>query len=234
VRFLDEMRAASTRRREHTIDAALGVVVAWAAGAITNADSISVTLRRHGRLTTVASSDDTATRLDLDQYATGEGPCVHATVHGEVALVPSTADDAHWPGFLPRARNAGIGAILSTPLAVASQPVGALNIYSRLDDAFGLGEQEIAGLIAGQAAGILAGGSDDLTAERTGHLRDALRAREVIAQAQGILMHRDAITAEAAAARLHRESRRADIPLRQRAAELVAHTVHATDPNDGD
>jgi AmiR/NasT family two-component response regulator len=75
----------------------------------------------------------------------------------------------------------------------------------------------------GQAAGLLADGSEELsTAERVGRLQDALRTREVIAQAQGILMGRDRSAADDAAATLRRSSRQADIPLRAIAADIIA------------
>jgi anti-anti-sigma factor len=232
VRSLDEMRTASTGSRERIVDAALGLVVAWAAATITSADNVSVTLRRRGRLTTVASSDDLCARLDGDQYATGQGPCVHAATTGEQTLIASTADETRWPDFLPHALDAGISTILSTPLTVASGPVGALNMYSRGIEGFGPDHHEIAELITGQAAAVLAGAGDDLTAaEHIERLQDALAAREVIAQAQGVLMQRYGMTATTAAAHLRGASRSADIPLQQLAAALVGQAAAANDPS---
>ena len=230
LRSLAEMRAASTRTQERAVDAALGLVVALAAATITSAHSASVTSSRRGRLVTVAASDDTAVRLDGDQYAARQGPCVFAATHGERAHVESAAEETRWPDFIPHAVDAGITHILSTPLSVAAAPVGALNLYSMGDAGFGPDQQELAGLIAGHAAGILADGDGDLTdAERVSRLQDALHAREVIARAQGILMEREHLSAEAATARLHRTSRDADIPLRRLAADIVAATGVATD-----
>ena len=230
VRSLAEMRAASTRTQERAVDAALGLVVALAAATITSAHSASVTSNRRGRLVTVASSDDTAVRLDGDQYATRQGPCVFAATHGQRAHVESAAEETRWPDFIPHAVDAGITSILSTPLTVATAPVGALNLYSTGDAGFAPDQQELAGLIAGHAAGILADGAGDVTAaERVSRLQDALHAREVIARAQGILMERDHLSAEAATARLHRTSRDADIPLRRLAADIVAATGAPTD-----
>jgi anti-anti-sigma factor len=224
VRSLAAMRAASTRTRERAVDAALGLVVALATATITSAHSASVTSSRRGGLVTVASSDDTAVRLDGDQYATRQGPCVFAATHGQRAHVESAAEETRWPDFIPRAVDAGITSILSTPLSVATAPVGALNLYSTGDAGFGPEQQELAGLIAGHAAGILAAGDGVTAAEGVSRVQDALHAREVIAQAQGILMEREHLSAEAATARLHRTSRDADIPLRRLAADIAAAT----------
>jgi len=95
--------------------------------------------------------------MDRDQYATGQGPCLAAAGEGHWFHVESMADEARWPDFVPRARAGGIGSVLSTPLmANAGGSVGALNIYSRTERAFGPPEQELAALFATQASRILA------------------------------------------------------------------------------
>jgi hypothetical protein len=156
---------------------------------------------------------------------------VHAATTGEQAHVASTATETSWPDFVPRALAAGVSTVVSSPLTVNAGPVGALNIYSHGNEAFGAAQHELAQLIPGQAAGILADDSDELsTAERVGRLQDALRTREVIARAQGILMERDRATAEGAATSLRRSSRQADIPLRALAANIIATAAAPTDP----
>jgi anti-anti-sigma factor len=228
VRSLDEL--AASRSRERTIDAALHLVVALAAATITSTDSASVTLRRRGRLTTVAATDHTAARLDDDQYASGEGPCVSAATSGQRVHLESAAEEPRWPRFVPHVVDAGITSVLSTPLLLAAAPVGALNMYSRGDDGFGTDQQELAELIAAQAAGILNGEDNEATTtERVRRLQDALRTREAIARAQGILIGRHSISADDAAARLHHMARQADIPLRQLAADIVTSPAGTTD-----
>ncbi len=62
------------------VDGALRLLVALARATVGGADGVSVSLRRHGRLDTVAASDQTISDMDASQYATGEGPCVGASV----------------------------------------------------------------------------------------------------------------------------------------------------------
>jgi GAF domain-containing protein len=137
------------------VDAALRLVVALARATVSGADGVSVSLRRHGRLATVAASDQTISDMDRDQYATGEGPCVDASNNGRWFHVESLAHETRWPSFTPRARKLGINTILSTPLLAHSQPVGALNIYSRTRAAFSVKEQELASVFATEASVIL-------------------------------------------------------------------------------
>lgn len=96
------------------------------------ADGVSVSLRRHGHLATVASSDQTILEMDADQYATGEGPCVDASVEGRWFHVESLDNETRWPAFIPRAQKLGINAILSIPLLAGDRPIGALKPSRRL------------------------------------------------------------------------------------------------------
>jgi anti-anti-sigma factor len=208
---------------QDVVDAALRLVTALAQATIRGADGVSVSLTRDDRVVTVAASDDTIAQMDRDQYATGQGPCLAAATEGHWFHVESLGAEDRWPEFTARARQDGIASILSTPLMVADRPVGALNIYSGSERAFGPHEQELAGLFATQASDVLAGadGPTEATARR---LRDALEMREVIAQAQGVLMAREGVSAEVAYGVLRQSSRRADLLVRHQAAAIVAST----------
>jgi AmiR/NasT family two-component response regulator len=101
--------------------------------------------------------------------------------------------------------------------------VGALNIYSRARGAFGPHQQELAALFATQVSGILDVASvDERFAEGLPH---ALAARAVIAQAQGVMMARQHISADVAAAGLYRTARTANTSVLVRASDVVASTV---------
>ena len=205
------------------VDSALRLVTALAHVVVAGAGGVSVTLRRHGRLYTVAASNDQIAEMDRDQYATGEGPCLSAAAEGVSFHVESLAEESRWPRFVPRAIDDGIASILSTPLMVADRPVGALNIYSNVKRAFGPREEELAALFASQASGVLAAAMVEQTADEVDErLRTALRAREVIAQAQGVIMARQGVSADAAYAHLRRWARRRTISIVDQAAAIVA------------
>jgi anti-anti-sigma factor len=205
------------------VDAALRLITALAGDVVGGADGVSVTLRRHGTLSTVAASNEKIAEMDRDQYATGEGPCLSATAEGHSFHVESLTEETRWPQFIPRAIDDGIASILSTPLMVADSPVGALNIYSNTERAFGPHDQELAALFAGQASGILAAAGVEQTVDEVAErLRKALRAREVIAQAQGAIMARQGISADAAYADLRRAARRQTLTVQAHSAAIVA------------
>jgi anti-anti-sigma factor len=204
------------------VDGALRLVVELAHTCIGSADGVSVSLLRHGVLSTVASSDRTIMAMDADQYATGEGPCVDASIQGHWFHAESLDTETRWPAFTPRARGLGIKAILSSPLRACEEPVGALNIYSRTAETFEIKDQEMAAVFAQQASDILsdahAGVSD---AEMRDRFQEALRSREVISLAKGIVMERYGLDEENAFIAILRLSLFTGVPLRGRAADIV-------------
>lgn len=215
---------------DEAIDAALQRVVALVGATMEGADGVSVTLKRNGRLSTVASSNDTVLRMDDHQYDTGEGPCLSAAAEGHWFHIESLADEHRWPVFVPLAIDEGIASILSTPLMTLERPLGALNIYSNTKGAFAAEQQEVAALFASQASSILADAG--VLAEKMGKpLADALLSREVIAQAQGVVMAQQHSTAARAAASLHRSARAAGVTVAHHAASIVAST-HNDDGSD--
>lgn len=221
----DLARAGALPASHAVVDAALRLVTTLAVATVAGADGVSVSLNREGQLRTVAASNDTVVRMDGHQYATDEGPCVSASRVGHWFHIGALSAEDRWPDFVPRARDEGIGSILSTPLLAAGQPIGALNIYSEHEAVFGSRQLELAALFASQASGILedAGVSfpDDEVASR---LLVALGAREVIAQARGIVMDRRNVTAEDASNVLHREAREREISVLAAAEQIVAST----------
>jgi len=222
------LRVAAIPANEDVLDAALRLVVALARATVTGADGVSVCLSRHGSLTTVAASDATVTGMDRDQYATGEGPCVAAATEGHWFHVESLDDELRWPAFIPRARERGINSILSTPLLTQTRPVGALNIYSLRARAFAKPELELSSMFATRASDLLVSAAMDVSMEDLSRqLQEALKGRDVIAQARGVLMARHGFTADDAYTMLRRSSRQNSTPLRRVADDITGSTQAA-------
>ncbi len=102
-RSLRRPRPRRRRPNSATIDAALRLVTLLAGATVEGADGVSVTLERNGRLSTVASTNDTVRLMDDHQYATGEGPCLAAAAQGHWFHSESLAEEDRWPAFVPRA-----------------------------------------------------------------------------------------------------------------------------------
>jgi GAF domain-containing protein len=163
--------------------------------------------------------------MDADQYSTGEGPCVDASIAGRWFHAGSLDQETRWPAFTPKARALGISAILSSPLLARDRPVGALNIYSRTATAFAAKEQELAAMFATEASSILTHSEVHLTDDQlTGRLQGALRTREIIAEAQGVIMEREEVGEKEAFDMMCRSSRSSGRSLREGAMDVVDST----------
>jgi GAF domain-containing protein len=204
-------RSIPTRR---LLDAALKLVVTMTQAVVVGADGVSITLPRNGQLETVAASNDVVLAMDHDQYDTRQGPCLDAARQGQSFHIDSLSREDRWADFVPRARARGIESILSSPLLHAQQPLGALNIYSRTVGAFAEHEKQWAHLFAAEASEVLATAQHSSDSrEQQDQLAQALSSRQTIAQAQGAVMHRDALNADEAFSALRETSLRTSRPL---------------------
>jgi anti-anti-sigma regulatory factor len=218
----DLRRVAGMPTDPDVVDGALNLVVELALASIGDADGVSVSLRRHGVLSTVAASDRTIMEMDFDQYATSEGPCVDASVKGHWFHAESLDSETRWPAFTPRARALGIKAILSSPLRAFDQPVGALNIYSLTASTFKVKDQQAAAIFADKASVILRDAHIDVSDRQMAlRFQEALRSREVVSLAKGIIMERSGTDEEGAFNSLLRLSRHEGTTLRARAEAIL-------------
>ena len=207
------------------VDRALRLIVELAHISMAGADGVSISLVRHGELMTVAASDQTVMEMDIDQYATGEGPCVDASQQGHWFHAASLEAETRWPSFTPLARALGIKAILSSPLTNFDEPVGALNIYSRTASIFDVEAQQTAAGFARKASEILANaGAAATDMQMAVRFQEALRCRDAISRANGIVMERDGLNEDDAFTKLLRQSISSGVSLLTRAEALALST----------
>jgi hypothetical protein len=158
---------------------------------------------------------------------------VDASVQGRRFYADVLNTEARWPAFTPKALALGISSILSSPLEAGTTSIGALNIYSRTPAAFAVRDQHLASLFAREASVILSDARADVTdQEFDDRMGQALRTRELISQAQGVIMHRDGIGEDLAYTRLRRMSLEGGRLLRERAQEVVDAARHRADAAD--
>ncbi|MDQ3575265.1 MAG: GAF and ANTAR domain-containing protein [Actinomycetota bacterium] len=186
--------------------------------------SVSVlTGERKERFRTRVSSDPVAERVDEHQYGGEEGPCLEAISTGRVVRSGLMAEEVRWAGFPAAASSEGVVSSFSLPLRVQDRTIGALNLYS-LSTMFDEEDQKLAGAFATQAAVAVANADAYHQAQELGrHLEEALKSRDVIGQAKGIIMERERVTADAAFDVLRSVSQARNMKLRE-VAELVVLT----------
>ena len=165
---------------------------------------------------TAAASDQRAARADQLQYELGEGPCLDAIWAQDTVQIEDMTTEQRYPAWARRVvKQTSIRSSLSLPLFTTEDSLGALNLYAPQPEAF---DAEIRGeglAFAAQAAVALR------CAQTEQHLRAAMVSRNLIGQAQGILMERFKMTAEQAFAALSRISQQSNVKLRDVAQRLI-------------
>jgi transcriptional regulator with GAF, ATPase, and Fis domain len=196
-------RVTKLLRTQRTLPAKLETVVAIVKRTVANCDSAGIILLIDGRPTTSAVSDRLAVEIDLVQYETGQGPCLAAIEDAHVVRIDVLERDSRFTRFAPGALDLEIESVLSLPLSVGGSAVGALNLYSRLPDAFDSGSERAAQPLADYAAEIIA--TSPLYAyslEMVDGLVESLESQAFVAQATGIMMATEGGSAEEALDRL--------------------------------
>ena len=201
-------------------------IAEFAVQAIPGADGAGLTMLDDDRPQTVVSTAEFVHAVDDIQYGLGEGPCLLAVVSRRTQMSGSLGGESRWPRFGPRVGRMGVHSVLSLPLLLPGQVVGAMNVYAHAKDAFGPDAIGIGELFAGPAA-VSVHNAQVLarSMELTHQLGQALNSRAVIDQALGVLMARTGASAEEAFDRLRAMSQAQHIKLAGVAEALVAEAV---------
>ncbi len=196
-------------------------VVELAVNTIDGCDFAGIFMMDGDMVTTPVSTDSLVVELDGLQHGTGEGPCLDAIDRGSPFYADDLSDDERWPRFGPAATALGVRSLYGLPLPLNGTP-GALNLYAQYPKAFGVIDRGKALLLAAMADLALASAQTHENEERRNTtLHAALATREIIGQAQGILMERERISADQAFDVLRRASQHLNIKLRDVAQDLV-------------
>jgi hypothetical protein len=196
----------------------LAQVVDTAVAAIEGCDCAGIFLVEKDVITIPVHTDPLVDEVDDLQTELGEGPCLDAMSQRTMFYAADLLEDMRWPRFGRRATAAGIRSILALPLNES----GALNLYARLPGAFGVVDRARAAILASLAdLALSVAHSHEAEERRSDNLNLALGTREVIGQAQGILMERERITPDQAFGILRRASQHLNRKLRDVAQDLV-------------
>ena len=199
----------------------LAQVVGLAVATIEGSDYAGILLVDGGVVTTPVHTDTIVVEIDALQHRFSEGPCRDAIAQGVTLYAEDLADDPRWERFGPEAVTRGIRSMLALPL-LSNGTIGALNLYSRYPRAFGVIDRARGLLLTSLAALAFASAQTHEDEERRAtNLHAALATREVIGQAQGILMERERVTADEAFDILRRASQHLNRKLREVAQNLV-------------
>ena len=204
------------RARTTGLQGTLDAILLAATDCIARVDFAGVNILRGRSFEPQAALGGPPNELDVVQQRTGAGPCIEASRSQLPVLVDNLETDPRWPEFSARGTSLGVRSMLCVPLWVDEQRLGSVSLYSTTRDAFREPAQRVAELLAVHAAVVL---SD---AQRIENLGLALKNRDLIGQAKGILMERHRITADDAFAMLSTASQRSNRKVAAVAEEVAS------------
>ena len=147
-------------------------------------------ITRKREVETPAASSDRAFRADALQYELDEGPCLDATWEHETFQVEDLPHDQHYPRWSPRVvAETGLQGVVSYQLFTDTTTLGALNLYTDHPRPYEAVDRAEGLLFATHAAVALQ------AARTEQQLNSGLLTRNMIGQAQGILMERFGLSA---------------------------------------
>jgi transcriptional regulator with GAF, ATPase, and Fis domain len=200
------------------VEETMKVLVGAAAEVVDGAQHVSISHMQGRALVSASSNDEVGSVLDGIQTGADEGPCLDAIRTGEIMVARDLRASKEWPEYGPAAVDAtGVKSSFAHPLRDGKRTFGALNLFSEQVDAFhGDVEQEaVIAILAAHCAPALA------AALYRDSMEKALRTRDVIGQAKGLLMARSNVDEDAAFDMLVGASQRMNIKLAEVARRLV-------------
>jgi GAF domain-containing protein len=206
---------ARQMQAETSTEAVLQRIVEAAVTEVGPADYAGIS-ETNGQLFTRAATDRLVHEIDHLQYEADDGPCVSSLREQTTVRSNDLSAEGRWPRFAPAAVRHGVLAMLSVQLFVEGSNLGALNLYSTSRHAFDEHHESTAMLLAAHAAIAMKGSQVEH------NLRIAVRSRDLIGQAKGILMERFKLSETEAFDLLVIASQRANRKLREIAEELAA------------
>jgi GAF domain-containing protein len=198
----------------------LRAVVDLAVETIDGCDFASIFVVDTNSAATPVGTDSVAAGVDVVQHRAGEGPAFDAINQGGTVYVEDLADDPRWVSFGPGAAQAGVRSALALRLSDDASRGAALILYARYPRAFGALDRA-KGVILAAMAGLALSAAEAHQDEVRDSIQGALATREMIGQAQGILMEREHITADQAYDILRRASQHLNTKIRDVAQALV-------------
>jgi transcriptional regulator with GAF, ATPase, and Fis domain len=201
---------------DRSVDATLEAIVGSAARTLQDVAAVGISYLDGRTVVARAQSNSLVTEVDDLQTRIQQGPCLDVLTSIEnVVRVDDLRSDARWPEFARGAVERGVKSVLAFRLFVENATLGNLSFFAERAAAFDQSSELIGELFATHAAVALGG----IRLEE--QFIQAVRRRDVIGQAKGVLMARHDLDEETAFATLVRYSQTEHVKLYDVAVQLL-------------
>jgi GAF domain-containing protein len=211
---------------EDTVETALGLLSSLARETVPGSSGAGVSVIEHGRRTSSGSTDERVRQADSLQYQLDEGPCLTAAMSRELVRIDDLATDGRWPRWAVAALPLGLRAAMSAPLVAGDVTLGAIKVYAEDAGTFDARAGHLLTLFAAQAAVLVANVQSHERAKRLSEsMREAIRGRDAVNLAKGVLMARSNLDEDTAMALLVRRAEQEGTSVAEAARSLVDSAV---------
>ncbi|GGS63236.1 GAF and ANTAR domain-containing protein [Streptomyces griseoviridis] len=197
---------------QESVDATLERITHAATELVEGCDAAGILIVRDGEVRSVAPTDQVVVDSDRLQERLAQGPCFDvarsAAAERGFRITDFHDEPAHWPDYVVRARELGLGSMMGIMLYTDEEELGALDFYSRRRGAFTEASETAGWLLASHAAVAFS------SARTHAQLEQAIGTRHTIGEAMGILMGSHRLTEEQAFQVLRRYSQDHNVKLR--------------------
>ena len=194
---------------------AMSTMLQAAAAVIPHIEHLGTMVHHTSAPATCAVSDPFAAQMQALHLDLGEGPGFEAVATGLPVISDDIEGDARWPAYARAAAARGLHTQLSLPLLWQDRALGALSLYWTEPHLLDAATLTLAQGFAAQTAAVVG-----LARERE-HLTYALKSRQIIGNAVGVLMERHHLEAAAAFTVLQRISQDSNTKLRDVAEQFL-------------
>ncbi len=200
----EELAAVSARMSGlllsgETVESALALISSLARETIPGSSGAGVSVIDEHRRRSSGSTDERVREADRLQYEWDQGPCLAATAQRGVVRIDDLSADRRWPAWADAAVPLGLRSVMSAALVAGDDSLGAIKVYADVSHAFDEHSEQLLTLFAAQAAMLVAHmRTVDRTKRLSDGLRQAIRSRDTVSVAKGVLMARHGVDEDTA------------------------------------
>jgi GAF domain-containing protein len=211
---------------EETVATALGLVSSMALDTVPGAVGAGVSIVDERGRRSSGSTDARVERADALQYEFDQGPCLAASAGRQLVRVDDLTTDRRWPRWAAAVAPLGLRAAMSAPMVAGDTALGALKVYAGQPGTFDAHSERLLTLASAQAAILVANVQTRERARQLSEgLRRAVRSRDLVSTAKGVVMARHGVPEDVAFGILLSRSSEDGVPLADVARAVVDSAV---------
>ena len=212
----DEFAELTLTLHDASFDETVARVLEFAVKALNCEYAGIILVHDRSRVETVSATNPVVADLDRIQLEVDEGPDLEIISDRHGVLIRDIRMEERWPAWTKEVGSRGIRSMLGTQMYTTKSTIGSINFYDSKPNWFDEVDVDVAHMLGRHAAVALE------TARSDENLWKAIDARNLIGQAQGLLMERFGMDAAQAFAVLRRYSQTNNMKLHLVAEQLIS------------